>query len=151
MSRNKVDGAPAVTSCLALLIAFAAGLMAVLSFDSEGGGSASGSIIGGAAVPTPSLSGNWSGFVSTPFGTGAFSLGISQSQSSISGSAQFGAPIFDAKGKLTAAVLNGTHFSGYVSSGEGLSPITGSLSSDGTKLSGTVIQGVVYSYVANRR
>jgi hypothetical protein len=112
---------------------------------------ASGGNGGGGTVQAPSFSGNWSGTVSTSFGTGSFTMRISQSQTSLSGSAHFGAPIFDATLKLVAVSLNGSQFSGFVSNGEGSLPITGALSADGTTLIGTVVElGQTFTYVVTR-
>jgi hypothetical protein len=106
---------------------------------------------GGGTVQAPNFSGNWSGTISTSFGTGAFTMRISQSQTSLVGSAHFGAPIFDATLKLAAMSLNGSQFSGFVSNGEGSLPITGILSADGTTLIGTVAElGQTFTYVVTR-
>ena len=117
---------------------------ALASGGNNGGGG------GGGSVQAPAFSGNWSGTVSTSFGTGAFTMRISQSGAGLSGSVHFGAPIFDATLKLTA-VSNGSQFGGFVSSGEGSLPITGTLSADGTMIAGTVIQlGQTYTFVVTR-
>jgi hypothetical protein len=112
------------------------------------GGSGSG---GGGGIQTQTFSGNWSGTITTPFGTGAFTMGISQSPTTVSGSAHFGAPIFDATRKLAGTMLTPTQFSGNVSNGEGSLPITGTLSADGTTITGTVTQGQVYTYTVTRK
>ena len=83
---------------------------------------------GGGGVKVLNFSGNWSGSISTSFGTGAFTMKISESAGSLSGSVHFGAPIFDATLKLSAVTLDGIQFSGFVSNGEGSLPITGTLS-----------------------
>ena len=106
---------------------------------------------GGGSVQAPNFSGNWSGVIMTSFGTGAFTMHISQAQTSLSGSAHFGAPIFDATLKLAAMSLNGSQFSGFVSNGEGSLPITGTLSADGSTLIGTVVElGQTFTYVVSR-
>ena len=106
---------------------------------------------GGGTVQAPNFSGNWSGVITTSFGTGAFTMRISQSQTSLTGSAHFGAPIFDATLKLAAMSLNGSQFSGFVSNGEGSLPITGMLSADGSTLIGTVVElGQTFTYVVTR-
>ena len=149
MKQNKTNITSLLTTCLALLVAATAGLMPSLSFASGGGGSGGGG--GGGGIQTPTISGNWSGTITTSFGTGAFTLRISQSQTALSGSVHFGAPIFDSTLKLTASTLNGTQFSGYDSNGEGRLPITGTLSADGTTITGTVTQGEVYTYIVKRQ
>jgi hypothetical protein len=77
-------------------------------------------------------------------------MGISQSQTALSGNVHFGAPIFDSTLKLTGSTVNATQFTGYVSNGEGSLPITGTLSPDGTTITGTVTQGEVYTYIVKR-
>ena len=146
MKQNKTYGACLLTTCLALLVASTVGLTPILSFASgPGGGGGS-----GGGIQTPTFSGNWSGTITTSFGTGAFTLGISQSATSVSGSAHFGAPIFDSTRKITGTLPNATQFSGLVLSGEGSLPITGTLSADGTTITGTVTPGEVYTYVVKR-
>ena len=149
MKQNKTNGAALLTSCLALLGAATGGLMPSLSFASGGGGSGGGG--GGGGVQTPTFSGNWSGTITASFGTWAFTLRISQSQTALSGSVHFGAPIFDSTRKFTGTLLNASQFSGFVLSGEGNLPITGTLSADGTTITGTVTQGEVYTYVVKRQ
>ena len=77
-------------------------------------------------------------------------MGLSQSQTGVSGSAHFGAPIFDSTRKVTGTLLSATQFFGFVLSGEGSLPITGTLSADGSTITGTVTQGEVYTYVVKR-
>lgn len=146
MKQNKTYGASLLTTCLALLVATTVGLKPILSFASGTGGGGG----GGGGIQTATFSGNWSGTITTSFGTGAFTMGISQSATGVSGSAHFGAPIFDSTRKITGTLLNATQFSGFVSSGEGSLPITGMLSADGTTITGTVTQGEVYTFVVKR-
>src|SRR5690348_2008714 len=137
-------GAAFLASLVAFLGVLAFSLMPNSALASGGSG-------GGGGVKVLNFSGNWSGSISTSFGTGAFTLKISQSASSLSGSAHFGAPIFDATLKLSAVTLDGIQFSGFVSNGEGSLPITGTLSADGSQISGTVTQlGQVYTYIVFR-
>ena len=154
MKQIKTYGASFLTTCLALLVASTVGLTPILSFASGtgggGGSGGSGGGGGGGGIQTLTFSGNWSGTITTSFGTGAFTMGISQSTTGVSGSVHFGAPIFDSTRKLTGTLLNATQFSGFVSSGEGSLPITGTLSADGTTITGTVTQGEVYTYVVKR-
>jgi len=135
------------TLTLALLgFALVAGTMNVAPKALASGGNNG----GGGGVQAPAFSGNWSGTVSASFGTGAFTMRVSQSGTGLSGSVHFGAPIFDATLKFTA-VSSGSQFSGFVSNGEGRLPITGTLSADGTLISGTVIQlGQTYTYLVAR-
>jgi hypothetical protein len=112
------------------------------------GGSGGG---GGGGSRAASFSGNWSGTITTTFGTGAFTMGISQSTTTVSGSVHFGAPIFDATLKLAGVLLDASDFLGAVSNGEGSLPITGVLSADGTTITGTVTQGQVYTYTVTRQ
>ena len=137
---------------MSVLVAFSFGLMQDQSFASGGSGSGGtgGGGGGGGRVTTTTFSGNWSGTITTSFGTGAFTMGLSQSQTSVSGSAHFGAPIFDSTRKVTGTLLSATQFSGLVLSGEGSLPITGTLSADGSTITGTVTQGEVYTYVVKR-
>ena len=121
---------------------------AMASVGSGGGGVGGGG--GGGGTQTPTFSGNWSGTITTSFGTGAFTMGLSQSATGVSGSAHFGAPIFDSTRKITGTLLNSNQFSGSVLSGEGSLPITGTLSADGMTITGTVIQGEVYTFVVKR-
>lgn len=116
------------------------------SGGSGSGGSGGGS--GGGQVAT--FSGNWTGTITTSFGTGAFSMGISQSSTTVSGNVHFGAPIFDATRKLAGTLLTPSQFAGTVSNGEGSLPITGTLSADGKTITGTVTQGEVYTYTVTR-
>lgn len=112
------------------------------AFAQGGGGSGGGT--------TVNFAGNWTGTISTSFGTGAFTMRISQSGSTLTGSAHFGAPIFDSTLKLAATLLNPTQFSGTVSNGEGSLPIVGTLSADGKTITGTVVQGETYTFVVTR-
>lgn len=105
---------------------------------------------GGGGTPTAPFAGNWSGTITTSFGTGAFTMRISQSQTVLSGRAHFGAPIFDATLKLAGTSLDGKHFTGTVSNGEGTLPITGTLSADGKTMTGTVIQGQTYTFIVTK-
>jgi hypothetical protein len=76
---------------------------------------------------------------------------ISESAGSVRGSVHFGAPIFDSTLKLAALTPDGIQFSGFVSNGEGSLPITGTLSADGSQISGTVTQlGQIYTYLVVR-
>jgi hypothetical protein len=137
---------------MSVLVAFSFGLMPNRSFASGGsgsGGSGDGGG-GGGGVTTPTFCGNWSGTITTSFGTGAFTMGLSQSQTGVSGSAHFGAPIFDSTRKVTGTLLSATQFSGFVLSGEGNLPITGTLSANSATITGTVTQGEVYTYVVTR-
>ena len=137
---------------MATLMAIGIGLtlnflcMPVAASGGPGGGGGG----GGGGTQTATFSGNWSGTITTPFGTGAFTMGISQSSTTVSGRVHFGAPIFDSTRKLAGTLLNASQFSGFVSNGEGSLPITGTLSADGTTITGTVIQGAVYTYVVKR-
>lgn len=106
---------------------------------------------GGGGGQTAPFSGNWSGTITTSFGTGAFTMRISQSSTALSGSVHFGAPIFDATLKLTGTATSASQFSGTVSNGEGSLPITGVLSPDGSTITGTVTQGEVYTYSVKRQ
>ena len=78
-------------------------------------------------------------------------MGISQSLTAVSGSVHFGAPIFDATRRLAGTLQTATTFAGTVSNGQGSLPITGALSADGTTITGTVIQGQVYTYTVTRK
>jgi len=139
-----------VKTLVAVVLASAA-VVATINFAPAAfasGGSAGG---GGGTVQAPSFSGNWTGAISTPFGTGSFTIRISQSQTTLTGSAHFGAPIFDATLKLNATSTSGSLFSGLVTGGEGSLPITGTLSPDATRISGTVVQlNKTYTYVVTR-
>ena len=116
------------------------------------GPSASGGISGGGGgVQVPSVAGNWVGSISTPFGVGAFTLRLGVSGTTVSGSAHFGAPIFDSTLHLAGSLTSASQFSGVVYNGDGNLPITGTLSADGTTLSGTVVQGATYTYVVTRQ
>lgn len=78
-------------------------------------------------------------------------MAISQSQSTVSGSMHFGAPIFDSTRKLAGTMVTPKQFSGSVSNGQGSLPISAVLSADGTTITGTVIQGQVYTYTVTRK
>jgi hypothetical protein len=146
---DKINGTSLLTTWLGLLVAITIGTAPSVSFASGGGGSGGGG--GGGGVQTPTFAGNWSGTITTSFGTGAFTMGISQSPTALSGSVHFGAPIFDSTRKITGTLLNATQFSGFVLSGEGSLPITGTLSADGTTITGTVTQGEVYTFTVTRK
>ena len=136
---NRLFGLYALTGiCAALLLS-----PAVKAQKGGGGG-------GGGGQATP-FSGNWSGTVTTSFGTGAFTMRISQSSTALSGNVHFGAPIFDSTLKLTDTATSVSQFSGTVSNGEGSLPISGALSPDETTITGTVTQGEVYSYSVRRQ
>jgi len=139
-----------LTKSLMVAALGSAAIMGTVNFASRAFASG-GNSGGGGTIQAPSFSGNWSGTISTSFGTGTFTMRISQSQTSLSGSAHFGAPIFDATLKLAAMSLNGSQFSGFVSNGEGSLPITGMLSADGSTLIGTVVElGQTFTYVVTR-
>lgn len=106
---------------------------------------------GGGTVQAGSFAGNWSGTITTSFGTGAFTMGLSQSGSIVSGSAHFGAPIFDATLRLAGSVVSAGQLTATVSNGEGSLPLTGTMSLDGTTITGTVIEiGQTFTYVVTR-
>lgn len=105
----------------------------------------------GGGTQSSSFAGNWKGTITASFGTGAFTMRISQSATGLSGSVHFGAPIFDATLKLTGNVRSANQFTGTVSNGEGGLPIAGSLSADGKTITGTVIQGQTFSFTAVRQ
>lgn len=105
---------------------------------------------GGSTGGTKNFAGNWSGTITTSFGTGLFTMSISQSGATLSGSTHFGAPIFDSTLKLSASSPDGTHFSGYALKTKGSLPITGILSAGGSTITGTVTQGEVYTFVVTR-
>jgi hypothetical protein len=151
MKTQKTGGVSLLTAVMTLLIAFSVSMMPSLTFASgPGGGGGSGGGGGGGGIQTPTFSGNWNGTITTSFGTGAFTMGISQSATGVSGSAHFGAPIFDSTRKITGTLLNSDQFSGFVLSGEGSLPITGTLSADGMTITGTVTQGEVYTFIVKR-
>lgn len=131
------------------LLCLALSVTSLPAMAQKGGGSGGGGNGGG--NPAPNFSGNWSGTITTSFGTGAFTMRISQSSSVISGSVHFGAPIFDATLKLVGTLMTASQFAGAVSNGEGSLPITGTLSADGKTITGTVIQGQVYTYTVTRQ
>lgn len=132
-------------SLLALIVgAFSVMTLVSPPAQASGGG-------GGGGTQAASFSGNWSGTITTSFGTGAFTMRIAQSSTAVSGSVHFGAPIFDATLRLAGTVQNASQLSGTVSNGEGRLPITGTLSADGTTITGTVIQGQVYTYTVTRQ
>lgn len=106
---------------------------------------------GGGGTQAPSVAGNWAGTISTPFGVGAYTMRISVSGPSVSGSAHFGAPIFDSTLRLTGSLVSATQLTGFVSNGEGSLPLTGTLSADGTTMTGTVVQGATYTYIVTRQ
>ena len=87
--------------------------------------------------------------MTTSFGTGLYTMRISQSGTALSGSAHFGATIFDSTLKLATNASSATQFSGFVSNGEGSLPITGTISADGTTISGMAVQGIVSSKGGN--
>ena len=131
---------------LGLLVAMSAMTTTPRALASGGGGG------GGGGIKALNFSGNWAGTIATSFGTGAFTMKISQSSGALSGSAHFGAPIFDSTLKLAGATLDGIQFNGFVSNGEGSLPITGTLSADGSSVNGTVTQlGQVYTYIVFRQ
>jgi hypothetical protein len=142
-----------LTTLATLLVALTIGLIPVSTFASGGGGTGGG---GGGGVTIPTLSGNWIGsaLVTSPtgsLGTTAFSLKLSVSSGSISGSAHFGLPIFDSTLKLSAMTLDGYSFSGFVFNGEGSLPISGVMSADGNTIAGTVIEGgLLVTYTVTR-
>jgi len=104
---------------------------------------------GGGGGQGTNFSGNWSGTITTSFGTGLYTMRISQSGTALSGSAHFGATIFDSTLKLATNASSATQFSGFVSKGEGSLPITGTISADVTTISGMVVQGIVSSKGGN--
>ena len=117
-----------------------------------GGGGTSGGGGGGGGVQTPSMAGNWVGTISTPFGVGAFTLRLGVSGTSVSGSAHFGAPIFDATLSLVGSLTAPSQLSATLFNGEGSLPLTGTMSADGRTITGTVIQGpYTYNYLVTRQ
>ncbi len=145
MKHTKRYGAAFVTGLVTLIVALNLMPNAALASGGTGGGS------GGGGVKVVNFSGNWSGTISTSFGTGAFTMKISQSVGSLSGAVHFGAPIFDSTLKLTGVTLDGIQFSGVVFNGEGTLPISGTLNPDGATMTGTVVQlGQTYTYLVFR-
>ena len=133
-----------LSGLLSLIVAGSAMTVSSRALASGGGG-------GGGVTKVVNFSGNWSGTITTPFGTGAFMMKISQSTGSLSGNVHFSAPIFDSTLRLTPGTPDKIRFNGFVSNGEGSLPITGTLSADGSTISGTVTQlGQVYTYTVFR-
>ena len=91
------------------------------------------------------------GTITTPFGVSAFTLRLGVSGTSVTGSAHFGAPLFDSTLQLGASLLSPTTFAGRVGNGDGSLPITGTMSDDGTTISGSVVQGATWTYVVTRQ
>jgi hypothetical protein len=148
MKTNKSVGAALITGLVTCIVALSLTLSLMPNSAFASGGSGGG---GGGGVKVLNFSGNWSGSISTSFGAGAFTMKISQSGGSLSGSVHFGAPIFDSTLKLVGSTSDGIQFSGYVSNGEGSLPITGTLSADGSSMAGTVVQlGETYTYLVFR-
>jgi hypothetical protein len=146
IEQRKTTGKPIlVIGLLALGILLSTLPTPVAASGGSGGGG------GGGGSQATTFSGNWSGTITTSFGTGAFTMAISQSATTVSGSAHFGAPIFDATRKLAGTLLTASRFSGTVSSGQGSLPITGILSADGKSITGTVTQGETYTYTVTRK
>lgn len=150
-TRPKTNGRTIMVSVL-VVVAIGLSLISVPTpLAASGGTGSGGGGGGGGATQAATFSGNWSGTITTTFGTGAFTMGISQSSTTVSGNAHFGPPIFDATLKLSGVLLDTSDFVGAVSNGEGRLPITGTLSADGTTITGTVTQGQTYTYRVTRQ
>jgi hypothetical protein len=102
------------------------------------GGPAAGGGGGGLVVPATGFAGNWSGTIVSPdLGAGLFTLQLSVVGTSVTGHVFAGKPIFDSgfnmsSGKLTSP----TTFVGLVARSHGFIEITGTLSADGTTITG---------------
>jgi hypothetical protein len=143
MKKLKTFGAALAAGLVTLAIATTLTLMPNVAHASGGNG--------GGGVQVVNFSGNWSGTITTSFGTGLFTMAISESSTgALSGSAHFGAPIFDSTLKLSAATLDGLQFAGFVFNSKGSDAITGTLSADGKTITGTVTQGEIYTYTVSR-
>jgi len=143
MKNNNRYGAALVTGLVTIVVAFTLGILPNSAFASGGGGG---------TQALANFSGNWSGTITTSFGTGLFTMAISESSSgNLSGSAHFGAPIFDSTLKLSAFSPDNISFTGYVLKSKGGLPITGTLSADGSTISGTVVElGETFTYIVLR-
>ncbi|HEX7618108.1 MAG TPA: hypothetical protein VF480_05240, partial [Verrucomicrobiae bacterium] len=72
MKTQKTGGVSLLTTVMTLLIAFSVNMMPSLTFASGPGGGGGGGAGGGVGgIQTPTFSGNWSGIITTSFGTGA--------------------------------------------------------------------------------
>ena len=150
--KNKKNVITSALAMIAAAIAILAISIAPTTVKASGGGGGG----GGGGVTIPTLSGNWIGSAlvtssTGSLGTTAFSLKLSVSSGSITGSAHFGLPIFDSTLKLSAMTLDGSSFSGFVFNGEGSLPISGVMSADGKTIAGTVIDGgLLVTYTVTR-
>jgi hypothetical protein len=150
MKQTKTFGAVLVAGLTTFLLALALIAMPTPARASGGTGGGGGGG-GGGGTQVANFSGNWSGTITTSFGTGLFTMAISESSTgALNGSAHFGAPIFDATLKLSAMTLDGVQFSGFVFNSKGGDAITGTLSPDGKTITGTVNQGEIYTYTVSR-
>jgi hypothetical protein len=93
---------------------------------------------GGVVVPATGFAGNWSGTIVSPdLGAGLFTLQLSVVGTTVSGHVFAGKPIFDAGFNMSSGTLTSpTTFVGLIARSHGFIEVTGTLSADGTTITG---------------
>jgi|ERR1035437_2826833 hypothetical protein len=127
-----------------LSLAFAAGLAvsssAGVAFASggTGGGGGTGGVGGGVVVPATGFGGNWSGTIGNPtVGFGLFTMKLSVVDTTVTGQMRTGAPIFDSGFNMSSGSLTSpTTMVGFIARSQGFIEVTGTLSADGTTITG---------------
>jgi len=97
--------------------------------------------VGGAinvAVPATGFGGNWSGTIGDPnVGTGLFTMKLSVVDTTVTGQLRAGAPIFDSGFNMSSGYLTSpTTMVGFIARSKGAIVVTGTLSADGTTITG---------------
>ncbi len=97
--------------------------------------------VGGAinvAVPATGFGGNWSGTIGdSTSGTGLFTMKLSVVGTTVTGQLRAGAPIFDSGFNMSSGSLTSpTTMVGFIPRSQGAIEVTGTLSADGTTITG---------------
>jgi uncharacterized repeat protein (TIGR01451 family) len=97
--------------------------------------------VGGAinvAVPATGFGGNWSGTIGNPdVGLGLFTMKLSVVGTTVTGQLRAGAPIFDSGFNMSSGSLTSpTTMVGLIARSQGFIEVTGTLSADGTTITG---------------
>jgi hypothetical protein len=112
------------------------------------GGTGGGGTGGGVVVPATGFGGSWSGTIGDPnFGTGLFTMQLSVVGTTVTGNLRAGAPIFDAGFNMSIGSLTSpTTMVGLIARSQGFIEVTGTLSADGSTITGIFYSNGPTSY-----
>jgi hypothetical protein len=124
------------------------------TFSAQGGVGGGGGIAGGGGgaggvtVAATGFGGNWSGTIGNPtVGLGLFTMKLSVVGTTVTGQLRAGAPIFDSGFNMNSGSLTSpTTMVGSIARSQGFIEVTGTLSADGTTITGIFYSNGPNSY-----